>query len=62
MDTVRPRSGAAVVPTANETFWALVDASWSASDLDELVALCKAMEDAYTRQRPSPRGCESGST
>jgi hypothetical protein len=50
MDTVRRRSGATVVtPTVNETFWKLVDASWSPEELAELVALCKAMEDAYQR-------------
>ena len=53
MDTVRHRSGAAVVPlpTVNEAFWALVDANWSVAELTELVALCKAMEDAFARQR-----------
>jgi hypothetical protein len=50
MDTVRRRSGATVVPpTVNETFWTLVDQSWSSDELAELVALCKAMEDAYQR-------------
>jgi hypothetical protein len=50
MDTVRRRSGATVVtPTVNEAFWKLVDASWSLEELAELVALCKAMEDAYQR-------------
>jgi hypothetical protein len=50
MDTGRRRSGAVVAtPTANEAFWAIVDATWSREELAELVALCKAMEDAYTR-------------
>jgi hypothetical protein len=51
MDTGQRRSGATVAtPTVNEEFWALVDASWSRDDIEELVALWKAMEDAYTRQ------------
>lgn len=50
MDTVRRRSGAtAVSPTTNEAFWAIVDATWSVDEVIELVALCKAMEDAYRR-------------
>jgi ribonuclease HI len=50
MDTVRRRSGATVVtPTISEAFWGLVDANWSTNELAELVALCKAMENAYRR-------------
>jgi hypothetical protein len=50
MDTGRRRSGDVVAtPTVNEEFWAIVDATWSRNELAELVALCKAMEDAYTR-------------
>jgi hypothetical protein len=50
MDTVRRRSGATVVtPTVSEAFWELVDANWSTDELAELVALCKAMEDACRR-------------
>jgi hypothetical protein len=49
MDTAR-RSGAPVAPpTVNQAFWGLVDATWSREELAELVALCKAMEDAYSR-------------
>jgi hypothetical protein len=50
MDSVRRRFGAAVAPpTVNQSFWDLVDANWSAEELAELVALCKAIEDAYRR-------------
>ena len=50
MDTVRRRSGATVAPpTVNETFWTLVDETWPPEELAELVALCKAIEDAYRR-------------
>jgi hypothetical protein len=56
MDTGRRRSGAATAtPTVNEEFWALVDACWSREELAELVALWKAMEDAYTRQQAAHR-------
>lgn len=56
MDDGRRRSGAvAATPTVNEEFWALVDAGWSREELGELVALWKAMEDAYTRQKPATR-------
>lgn len=61
MDTARRRSGAAAAtPTVNREFWTLVDATWSAEEIAELVALCKAMEDAYQRagllRRRSARG------
>jgi hypothetical protein len=50
MDTVRRRSGATVMtPTVSEAFWGLVDANWSTDELAELVALCKAIENAYLR-------------
>jgi hypothetical protein len=50
MDTVRRRSGAtSVSPTVSKAFWELVDANWSVEELAELVALYKAMEDAYGR-------------
>jgi hypothetical protein len=50
MDTVRRRSGATMAPpTVNETFWTLVDETWPPEELAELVALCKAIEDAYQR-------------
>lgn len=50
MDTVRRRSGATMAPpTVNETFWTLVDEAWPPDELAELVALCKAIEDAYQR-------------
>jgi hypothetical protein len=53
MDTGRSGSGGAVAPpTVCEAFWALIDANWSAVELSELVALCKAMEDAFARRRP----------
>lgn len=53
MDTATSGSGGAVAPpTVSEAFWALIDASWSVVELSELVALCKAMEDAFARQRP----------
>jgi hypothetical protein len=56
MDTGQRRSGVNVAtPTVNEEFWALVDASWSREDIAELVALWKAMEDAYTRQQAARR-------
>jgi hypothetical protein len=56
MDTGRRRSGAAVdTPTVNEEFWRIVDACWSREELAELVALWKAMEDAYVRRRPAAR-------
>lgn len=52
MDTGRRRSGAVVAtPTVNEEFWTIVDACWSREELAELVALWKAMEDAYSRQQ-----------
>ncbi len=55
MDTAR-RSGATVAPTTvNKAFWKVVDATWSPDELAELVALCKAMEDAYQRAMGSPR-------
>jgi hypothetical protein len=55
MDTRGRPSGARsgtprATPTVNEEFWALVDACWSRDELAELVALWKAMEDAYARQ------------
>ncbi|HEY4620758.1 MAG TPA: hypothetical protein VIG93_03590 [Gaiellaceae bacterium] len=57
MDTVRRSAGGtAVPPTVNEAFWAIVDAIWSPEELAELVALCKAMEDAYTRTKAARRG------
>jgi hypothetical protein len=50
MDTVRRGSGATTAPlTVNETFWTLVDEAWPPEELAELVALCKAIEDAYRR-------------
>ena len=56
MDTGRRRSGAVVAtPTVNEEFWTIVDACWSREELAELVALWKAMEDAYTRQQAARR-------
>jgi hypothetical protein len=56
MDTGQRRSGVNVAtPTVNEEFWALVDASWSRDDIADLVALWKAMEDAYTRQQAARR-------
>jgi hypothetical protein len=54
MDTARRRSGGAIVsPTLSQAFWELVDANWTHEELAELVALYKAMEDAFWRV---PRG------
>lgn len=56
MDTGQRRSGVTVAtPTANEEFWSLVDAGWSLEEIGELVALWKAMEDAYQRQQAARR-------
>jgi hypothetical protein len=56
MDTGRGGSGATeALPTVNEAFWAIVDVTWSPDELAELVALCKAMEDAYARTQAARR-------
>ena len=56
MDTGRWSGAASATPTVNEEFWAIVDSTWSREELAELVALCKAMEDAYTRTKAARRG------
>jgi hypothetical protein len=62
MDAAQGWLGATVAPeTVNETFWTLVDDTWPPEELAELVALCKAIEDAYRRSAASRRRCRRDS-